>query len=232
MTDSQFSKPMSATELEEIEKRHASTEQGWHLVRDREDPYHLTIEGDGPTSIAEFGGNPDDANASYTVEENALFAVHAHSDIPRLLAEVRRLQKALNAGANSADPEKILRLGLEQLRTNAAHTDGLLRTAETARDGYRSDLDFLQRNTMPELRREVDFQKGGKERWRDRALAAEKALDEIRYLHLDSPMGPCPTCFDGDAHAAGGDGLVPYPCPTGRLAGAKDCDPPSQQPTA
>lgn len=52
------------------------------------------------------------------------------------------------------------------------------------------------------------------------------ALEEIRHLHKDSPMGPCPVCIDADAVAAGGDGLVPYPCPTGRLAGAEDCDPP------
>jgi hypothetical protein len=39
-------------------------------------------------------------------------------------------------------------------------------------------------------------------------------------------MGPCPVCIDADAAAAGGDGLVPYPCPTARLAGAQDCDPP------
>ncbi|WP_409469106.1 hypothetical protein [Streptomyces sp. HC307] len=52
------------------------------------------------------------------------------------------------------------------------------------------------------------------------------AMEEIRHLHKDSPMGPCPVCIDADAVAAGGDGLVPYPCPTGRLAGAQDCDPP------
>lgn len=52
------------------------------------------------------------------------------------------------------------------------------------------------------------------------------ALEEIRHLHKDSPMGPCPQCIDADAAAAGGDGLVPYPCPTARLAGAKDCNPP------
>ena len=52
------------------------------------------------------------------------------------------------------------------------------------------------------------------------------AMGEIQHLHCDSPMGPCPVCFDADAAAAGGDGLVPYPCPTGRLAGNQDCDPP------
>jgi hypothetical protein len=55
---------------------------------------------------------------------------------------------------------------------------------------------------------------------------AQAVLEQIRHLHKDSPMGPCPVCIDADAAAAGGDGLVPYPCPTGRLAGAQDCDPP------
>jgi hypothetical protein len=53
------------------------------------------------------------------------------------------------------------------------------------------------------------------------------ALTQIWRLHKDSPMGPCPVCIDADAAAAGGDGLVGYPCPTARLAGAQDCDPPS-----
>lgn len=52
------------------------------------------------------------------------------------------------------------------------------------------------------------------------------AMEEIQRLHTDSPMGPCPVCIDADAAAAGGDGLVPYPCLTGRLAGNQDCDPP------
>ena len=56
---------------------------------------------------------------------------------------------------------------------------------------------------------------------------ARAVLEEIRHLHKDSPMGPCPVCIDADAAAAGGDGLVPYPCPMARLAGAQDCDPPS-----
>ena len=64
-----------------------------------------------------------------------------------------------------------------------------------------------------------------------KALVAEvrrlrAQLEQIRHLHKDSPMGPCPVCIDADAAAAGGDGLMPYPCPTGRLAGAQDCEPP------
>lgn len=58
-----------------------------------------------------------------------------------------------------------------------------------------------------------------------RVAKLETAQASIRYLHLDSVAGPCPVCFDGDGHAAGGDGLVPYPCPTARLAGATDIVP-------
>jgi hypothetical protein len=71
--------------------------------------------------------------------------------------------------------------------------------------------------------------KGNKRHVQEMFLELQKAravLEQIRHLHKDSPMGPCPVCVDADAAAAGGDGLVPYPCPTGRLAGAQDCDPP------
>ncbi|MCT2547379.1 hypothetical protein [Streptomyces atratus] len=51
-----------------------------------------------------------------------------------------------------------------------------------------------------------------------RIAELEAALNAIRHLHKDSPMGPRPVCFDGDDHAAGGDGLVSYPCPTVRRA--------------
>lgn len=61
----------------------------------------------------------------------------------------------------------------------------------------------------------------------DRIAELEDTLKQICRLHTDSPMGPCPVCIDADAQAAGGDGLLPYPCPTARLAGAQDCDPPS-----
>ncbi|MFI1165563.1 hypothetical protein ACH4UM_18600 [Streptomyces sp. NPDC020801] len=59
----------------------------------------------------------------------------------------------------------------------------------------------------------------------NRIAELEAAAEKIRFLHKDSPMGPCPVCVDGDALARGDDPTVPYPCPTARLAGAKDCDP-------
>lgn len=64
---------------------------------------------------------------------------------------------------------------------------------------------------------------------RGRVAELEAAAKEIQRLHTDSPMGPCPVCIDGDAMVRGDDYTLPYPCPTARLAGAKDCDPPSQR---
>lgn len=63
-----------------------------------------------------------------------------------------------------------------------------------------------------------------------RARVAElvAAAEAIRHLHTDSPAGPCPVCVDNDAMIAGEDYTVPYPCPTARLAGAKDALPPSE----
>lgn len=59
-----------------------------------------------------------------------------------------------------------------------------------------------------------------------RVAELEAAAEQIRFLHKDSPMGPCPVCINADA-GPDEDPTVPYPCPTARLAGAKDCDPPS-----
>ncbi|UNZ20573.1 hypothetical protein [Streptomyces sp. 891-h] len=62
-------------------------------------------------------------------------------------------------------------------------------------------------------------------RLRARVAELEAAQRQIRAIHTDSPMGPCPTCFDSDAYVAGGDGLVSHPCPTARLADAEPVEP-------
>ncbi|MEU0332177.1 hypothetical protein [Streptomyces sp. NPDC006193] len=53
------------------------------------------------------------------------------------------------------------------------------------------------------------------------------SLQEIRHLHTDSPMGPCPVCVDADALARDEDPTVPWPCATAVLAGAKEIEPES-----
>lgn len=79
-------------QLNDIEARVKAAEDGWHVVADESDPHRFEIHGDGPTHIAVFGGDPDDAFASYPVRENAEFAAHARTDVPALVAEVRRLR--------------------------------------------------------------------------------------------------------------------------------------------
>ena len=100
----------------------------------------------------------------------------------------------------------------EQLNEIAARAAGLYEYATGLDTAWQDEADQLAGTDVPALLAAV-------RRLRD-------ALTAIRHLHKDSPMGPCPVCIDADALAAGGDGLVPYPCPTGRLAGAQDCDPP------
>lgn len=118
-----------------------------------------------------------------------------------------------------------------------AGTDVPLLLAEVYRQ--RAELIDLQRKLAHAERigESADFHLG--QEMARRQLAEKEAeqlraaLTAIRHLHKDSPMGPCPVCIDADAAAAGCDGLMPYPCPTGRLAGAQDLDPPSfRTPTA
>ncbi|MBZ3909389.1 hypothetical protein [Streptomyces acidiscabies] len=57
---------------------------------------------------------------------------------------------------------------------------------------------------------------------RARVAELEGTLRQIRYLHTDSPMGPCPVCIDADALGRGKDYTVPWPCPTAQLTGAEE----------
>jgi predicted RNase H-like nuclease (RuvC/YqgF family) len=57
--------------------------------------------------------------------------------------------------------------------------------AENARlrrelDAYKDELDSLHRNTLPELRREIQHHQDGKKQWRDRAEKAEPERDALR----------------------------------------------------
>ena len=135
------------------------------------------------------------------VQADAEFIAHSPEDVGVLLAEVRR-QRAELADAE-AEKAKLIRWHGE----DSAEMD-------------------KQRATIARLRTEKQELGELAARRESELIARRAALEEIRHLHKDSPMGPCPVCIDADAAAAGGDGLVAYPCPTGRLAGAQDCDPP------
>ncbi len=196
--------PLTEQQLAEIVARHAAAEPGWTLTQDTEDPYHFVLEGDGPTTIAHFGGNPDDSTASYTVEENAQFAVNAYDDIPRLVADVRRLQAALNKGANTTDPVAVLRLALEQARRTLDHNLKRADALEIERDTFRRNLDFVQGNALPEARRQAHFQGEGKARWRDRALAAETRVAELeKALTAAEPYEQNTPCERESGYAEG-----------------------------
>lgn len=136
-------------------------------------------------------------------EQTALENAEAvlEEDVPALLAEVRRLHADL-ADAE-AEKAKLIRWHGEDEKSLAT----MRGTIERLR-GEKREIGELAARRESEL------------------IALRGRMEQIRHLHKDSPMGPCPVCIDADGLAAGGDGLVPYPCPTGRLAGAQDCDPP------
>jgi hypothetical protein len=97
-----MAEPMTDDHLAKIEARANAAENGWSVVADTDDPYRYEIHGDGPTRVAVFGGDPDDSTASYPTEENARFAAHARSDVPELLAEVKRLAGELDEARAAA----------------------------------------------------------------------------------------------------------------------------------
>lgn len=94
---------------------------------------------------------------------------------------------------------------------------------------YMAVADAEQQKLADDWARSVTSSDAELKRLRARVAELEAAAKEIQRLHTDSPMGPCPVCIDGDAMVRGDDYTLPYPCPTARLAGAKDCDPPSQR---
>lgn len=51
------------------------------------------------------------------------------------------------------------------------------------------DLAFMERATLPDLRRAVDHHKGGKERWRTRAEKAEATLAALHAAGVDNWEG-------------------------------------------
>ncbi|MEV0556318.1 hypothetical protein AB0I27_23050 [Streptomyces sp. NPDC050597] len=63
----------------------------------------------------------------------------------------------------------------------AARKNGeLYAAAENQRDEARESLSFLERNTLPELRRTIQHHEDGKKRWRDRAEKAEPERDALQ----------------------------------------------------
>ena len=109
MTDERR-KIMDTKYLEEIKARHeAATPGPWELSRDA----GIYIDRDEDYCICGIGNEPD-----------AEFIAHSRTDIPALLAEVERLQKAITAVIkgypNEAFENAALTYEVEQLKTEKA----------------------------------------------------------------------------------------------------------------
>lgn len=72
----------------------------------------------------------------------------------------QRADKAASSGSSAGD---------EQPETDLA----------AERDRLKAELDHLHRITLPDLRRETEWHRAGKKRWRDRAMSAEPRLDAV-----------------------------------------------------
>jgi len=64
-------------------------------------------------------------------------------------------------------------------------------------DARTEDIAFLERNTLPELRRTVEHHKDGKERWRERAEKAEARVAELEAASEPVHFGICFTNVRG-----------------------------------
>jgi hypothetical protein len=82
---------------------------------------------------------------------------------PHLAAAIAA--KGVPLSADLVAPEVELRVEVERLRREL--------------DSYKEHLAFLERNTLPELRRTIQHHEDGKKRWRDRAEKAEARVREL-----------------------------------------------------
>jgi hypothetical protein len=138
--------PLAEDRFAEIRARVEAAEDGWHIVTDPDEPYRFEIHGDGPTTVAVFGGD------SYPVRENALFAAHARADVPALLAEVDRLR------AERHSTNEALSDAAEALRTKEARIAELEQQLAAARDAAAEavmcgDGDCLVSSHLPKIER-------------------------------------------------------------------------------
>jgi hypothetical protein len=63
--------------------------------------------------------------------------------------------------------------------TDPIETADKIRRLTVDLERAREDLDFIGRSTLPDLRRQVEHHKDGKQRWRDRAKKAEARIAEL-----------------------------------------------------
>jgi hypothetical protein len=170
-------------------------------------------------TVCRFDEEPldnDPTHREWTAEEDwaqvqadaAFIAAMSPETVKAMAAEIRRLRAELATARDRYTAG---------LRKADEHVNAMSEELKRYADGEETPVLWSVYNAMHSRAATAE----------GRVAELETAMRQIRHLHKDSPMGPCPVCIDADAAAAGGDGLVPYPCPTARLAGAQDCDPPS-----
>lgn len=77
-------------------------------------------------------------------------------------------------------------------------------------------VDFLERNTLPDLHRQIEHHKGGKARWRKRAETAEARVAEL----TDAPVDEAAELAEGAAELEAMRREHPAPC---RVPDSPDC---------
>ncbi|MFF3928165.1 hypothetical protein [Streptomyces hirsutus] len=101
-----------------------------------------------------------------------------------------------------------------------------LAAVRTELDQAQESIDFLERNTLPDLRRQIQHHQDGKARWRERAEKAEARVAELEPAAVeDDPNDRRRRIYlDGDGNAwlsLSHDRDIQY---IGKLAGAFDGD--------
>ncbi|MBR8638693.1 hypothetical protein KEF29_03610 [Streptomyces tuirus] len=215
----------------------------------------MKVNGAALTKLAEdlaaYEGHPDLGFACCTAHAVADHVPGLRAEIERLSERVARLEddKVRRLDQQAKDDDEYIQVLAERDRYRLAwlsareraqaYDEGILRVVKD-RESYQgwlkqeqaftqhlqariAELEAERHTTNEALTDAAEALRAN----RDRIAELEKAAEQIRHLHKDSPMGPCPVCIDADAMTRDEDYTLPYPCPTARLAGAKDCDPPS-----
>ncbi|MFK4869039.1 hypothetical protein ACI3K4_27875 [Streptomyces sp. CSMPJR101] len=93
----------------------------------------------------------------------------SHHNMTDLLAELDALR-----ADNAHLQHMVAGLKAQQDRDDAEYAQAI-----KERDRALEALEFQERNTLPELRRQVEHHKDGKQRWRERAEKAEARVAEL-----------------------------------------------------
>lgn len=102
----------------------------------------------------------DEPSARETIR-NVLLAWYADSPDPVLVADTLMAKDRADATAELTAVRAELDEARQQLEVRIGH------------------LSFLERNTLPELRRTIEHHQDGKQRWRERAETAETRVAEL-----------------------------------------------------